>query len=85
MNYKYRDQHSKRVLTVEQVDKLIELSIIAPKSKFDAIIKGVQLVLVGVACWAKKSMMEEEQIRLKQQYEREIATDNQMEVDEGII
>ena len=85
MSYNHRGHGNKRVLTLEQVDKLIELSVIAPKTKVDAIIKGVQLILVGVACWAKKSMMEEEQIRLKQQYEREIATDNQMEVDRGIL
>ena len=79
--YDHRTQTKKRVLTVEQIDKLIELSVIAPKDKIDAVIKGLQLVLVGVACWAKKSLMEEELLVSKQDYQRRVSVDNQDEVD----
>lgn len=71
----------KKTLSVEQIDKLVELAVIAPKDKFDAVVKGIQLLVIGVACWAKKSLLEEEMLKEKQEYQQRNARRNQTEVD----
>lgn len=75
---KYRSKH----LTVEQLDLLIKLALVVPTSKIDAIIKASQLIVFSAAVWARRQLIEEEMLMVKEEYERKRTASNQREADD---
>ena len=83
MPYNYTKFKSSKI-SVETIDKLIDLAIVAPTSKFGAIFKMAQLLTVGVAIWARKNLIEEEILIERQEYQQRRSESNQSEVDQKL-
>jgi hypothetical protein len=80
MKYDYRKYKSK-TLTVEQMDKLIDLVLASPSSKFMAVANGIKLIVFSVAVFARQRIVDAQIEIDKAEYEMQRSERNSREVD----
>lgn len=67
-NYK---KYRHPTIDLQTLDKLIDLALVSPTSKFNAIVSGAKLLLVAAFLIARAKLIDQELEIQKQEYERE--------------
>ena len=79
--FDYKKYRQKKI-TLQQIDSLIDLAVVAPTSKMNAIISGVKLLLVAGFLIARAKLVEDEMLASKQEYQRERSRSEQDDLDD---
>jgi len=57
-------------ITIEELDKLVKLALVAPTSKFNAIVSGIKLILAACFIIARHILIKEQKEKENWEYKK---------------